>query len=151
MSLGTRTSKRGRKPLVKEEKDLDLSLTDFSCPICLEVLIEPVKMPCSHELCLPCFKSMLDLTNFSCPMCRMRISSWSRYASNSNSLVNQERWEFIQKAFPIEIKNRIEGKTAQILTESIERQKKAFPNLRSNTTRNTAVNQARLKKSTKSI
>ena len=105
-----------------ESSDLNLSLNDCSCPICLEVLIEPVRMPCNHELCLPCFKAMTDKTNFLCPMCRMRISSWSRYAANTNNLVDTKRWEQIKKAFPVEIKNRIEGKTAQLLAQSIKNQ-----------------------------
>ncbi len=35
---------------------LSMSISDCTCPICLEILIEPVVMPCNHELCLPCFK-----------------------------------------------------------------------------------------------
>ena len=46
----------------------NLSITDCSCPICLEILIEPVVLPCKHELCLPCFKDMMDQTNFLCPL-----------------------------------------------------------------------------------
>jgi hypothetical protein len=103
-----------------KRQSLNLSISDCTCPICLEVLIEPVRMPCTHELCLPCFRAMTDQTNFLCPMCRMRISTWSRYASNTNTLVNMERWEQIQRAFPTEIKNRIEGKTADILAQSLK-------------------------------
>lgn len=51
-----------------EKNKHNLSITDCSCPICLEVLIEPVVLPCKHELCLPCFKDMMDQTNFLCPM-----------------------------------------------------------------------------------
>lgn len=99
--------------------NMNLSISDCTCPICLEVLVEPVKMPCSHEVCLPCFKAMIDQTNFLCPMCRMRISTWSRNASNNNTLVNTERWEQIKRAFPSEIQNRIEGKTAMLLAQSM--------------------------------
>ena len=63
----------------------------------------------------------MEKTNFLCPMCRMRISTWSRNASNSNSLVNIERWSQIKKAFPIEIKNRMEGRTAKLIAEEIKR------------------------------
>ncbi|CAF0800708.1 unnamed protein product [Brachionus calyciflorus] len=111
---------------IQNEQFLDSTISDCTCPICLDILVEPVTMPCNHELCLPCFKSMTDLTNFLCPMCRQRISTWYRNAANSNTLVNQERWNFIQKNYPIEIKNRLEGKTAQILTEQIEQQKKGI-------------------------
>jgi len=97
---------------------LNRSLTDFTCPICLEVLVEPVQMPCNHELCLPCFKTITDKVNLLCPMCRMRISSWSR--ANANSLVNKERWKEIQTLFPKEIKDRLEGKTAIRLTKELK-------------------------------
>jgi hypothetical protein len=111
--------------LASSQKQLNLSISDCTCPICLEVLVEPVKMPCTHELCLPCFKAMTDQTNFLCPMCRMRISTWSRNASNSNTLVNQDRWEEIKRAFPVEIQNRLEGKTAILLAQSIKMQAEA--------------------------
>lgn len=54
--------------LKQSENIQNLSITDCSCPICLEILIEPVVLPCKHELCLPCFKDMMDQTNFLCPM-----------------------------------------------------------------------------------
>jgi len=101
---------------------LDLSITDCMCPICLEILVEPVVLPCKHELCLPCFSGMTDKTNFLCPMCRMRISTWSRTASNSNTLVNKQRWEQIKKAFPNEVSDRLEGKSAAKLAASIEKE-----------------------------
>lgn len=138
MSLKRRASTRSsfRKPVSKAKPDpiiekiepltLDCTLSDVTCPICLDICIEPVTMPCSHELCLPCFKSMTDLTNFLCPMCRQRISTWYRNAANSNTLVNQDRWKFIQNHFSKEIKNRIEGKTAQIIAKEIEDQKKGI-------------------------
>ena len=109
----------------KQDDSLNLSLNDCSCPICLEILVEPVQMPCHHELCLPCFKSMIDQTNLLCPICRLRISTWSRNASNSNTLINQARWEQIQRKFPNEIKVRMEGKTAQVISDSIEKYKKS--------------------------
>lgn len=71
------TKKSDRKPLAtsplinslkNSESVQNLSISDCSCPICLEVLIEPVVLPCKHELCLPCFKDMMDQTNFLCPM-----------------------------------------------------------------------------------
>lgn len=100
-------------------KDLNTSLSDVSCPICLEVLIEPVRMPCKHEICLECFNTMLDKTNLQCPMCRMRISTWARTATNNNTLVDQDRWKFIQTHFATEIRNRREGKTAADLMETV--------------------------------
>jgi len=104
------------------QQSLDLTLSDFSCPICLEVLFEPVRFPCNHEVCLPCFKDMTEMTNFLCPICRMRISTWSR--THSNSLVDMKRWKEVKQAFPTAVQNRIEGKTATLLAEQIETEKK---------------------------
>lgn len=126
------TKKSDRKPLAtsplinslkNSESVQNLSISDCSCPICLEVLIEPVVLPCKHELCLPCFKDMMDQTNFLCPMCRMRLSTWARSAAKQNALVDKDRWSQIQKQFSSEIKLRMEGKTAQIISEEIKKQK----------------------------
>lgn len=118
-----RSSKGPLTQIQNLEETFNLSITDCTCPICLEILVEPVVLPCKHELCLPCFSGMTDKTNFLCPMCRMRISTWSRTASNKNTLVNKERWDQIQKAFPNEIKDRLEGKTAAKLAASIDNDK----------------------------
>ena len=83
--------------------------TDFTCPICLQILIEPVVMPCDHEVCGPCFKQNVEEANFLCPLCRMRISSWARRNSRNGTLVNVKRWEQIQKLFPDRCQKRLRG------------------------------------------
>lgn len=98
-----------------------VSLSDFTCPICLEVITEPVQMPCKHELCLPCFEQMTDITNYQCPMCRMRISTWYRNAANAGTLVNKAREQLIQRLFPREVALKQQNKTAEVLAESIEK------------------------------
>lgn len=60
-------------------------------------------------------------------MCRMRISTWSRTATNSNTLVNVERWEWIKKTFPDEVKDRMEGKSAEKYAKLIESEKNSKP------------------------
>lgn len=89
--------------------DISISLSDFTCPICLQILIEPVIMPCEHELCGPCFKKNVEEANFLCPLCRMRISSWARRNSRNGTLVNSKRWEQIQKLFPENCRKRLLG------------------------------------------
>lgn len=89
--------------------DISISLSDFTCPICLQILIEPVIMPCEHELCGPCFKKNVEEANFLCPLCRMRISSWARRNSRNGTLVNSKRWEQIQKLFPEKCRKRLRG------------------------------------------
>ena len=59
------------------------------CPVCLELLEDPVSLPCSHEFCLDCYKNSLESANFHCPLCRKRFSSWSR--RNVTDPVNKKR------------------------------------------------------------
>ncbi|ELU16865.1 hypothetical protein CAPTEDRAFT_89528, partial [Capitella teleta] len=87
----------------------NLRFSDCACPVCLSVLIEPVTMPCDHELCMPCFKQNVEEANFTCPLCRKRISTWVRRATRTNSLVNTKRWCQIQKAFPDKVQKRLQG------------------------------------------
>ncbi|XP_006813205.1 uncharacterized protein LOC102803140 [Saccoglossus kowalevskii] len=87
----------------------DLQLSECLCPICMSILIEPVTMPCSHELCMPCFRENVEQANFTCPMCRVRISSWARKKTREKKLINQKRWESILSAFPEKCRRRIEG------------------------------------------
>ena len=85
------------------------SLEENTCPICMYILIQPVTMPCNHELCLPCFKQNVEEANFCCPMCRLRISTWTRKASRNKALVNQERWKEIMRLFPERVNKRLNG------------------------------------------
>ena len=86
-----------------------LCLEDVTCKICLELMIEPVSLPCHHKLCFPCYESCVQKSNLCCPMCRKRISVWCRQATKSNSVVNQELWERIKAQFPDQVKLRCEG------------------------------------------
>lgn len=89
---------------VKEESSLNVK--DFTCPICLEILIEPVVLQCKHELCLQCFNPYLENASLTCPLCRIRISVWARIHGKENTLVDTNRWELIQKHFPEHINRR---------------------------------------------
>ncbi|CAH1781173.1 unnamed protein product [Owenia fusiformis] len=86
------------------------SLFECTCPVCMYILIEPVTMPCNHELCMPCFKKNVQETSLLCPICRTRIATWSRRASKTNSLIDYNRWKQIQELFPTRVRNRIEGR-----------------------------------------
>ncbi|XP_057593942.1 E3 ubiquitin-protein ligase RNF168 isoform X2 [Hippopotamus amphibius kiboko] len=85
------------------------SLWECQCQICVEILIEPVTLPCNHTLCKPCFQSTVEKTNLHCPFCRRRVSSWARYRTRTNSLVNAELWAVIQKHYPKECQRRASG------------------------------------------
>ncbi|XP_074534743.1 E3 ubiquitin-protein ligase rnf168 [Halichoeres trimaculatus] len=86
-----------------------LSLDDCRCPVCLEILIEPVTLPCIHTFCKECFLQAVDQASLLCPLCRKRISVWCRKNSKNNTLINQQLWTNIQKAFPDLCERRLRG------------------------------------------
>ncbi|NXJ27869.1 RN168 ligase, partial [Dicrurus megarhynchus] len=92
----------------KKSKD-PLSLSDCLCQICMEIFVEPVTLPCSHTLCNSCFQMTVEKASLSCPFCRRRVSSWARYNTRRNTLINWELWEKIQKNYPEECERRING------------------------------------------
>ncbi|XP_061883943.1 E3 ubiquitin/ISG15 ligase TRIM25-like [Entelurus aequoreus] len=53
----------------------DLNAAEFSCSICLEVLKDPVSIPCGHSFCQSCLTSYWDSQMVcSCPHCRATVS-----------------------------------------------------------------------------
>ncbi|XP_066097014.1 E3 ubiquitin-protein ligase RNF168 [Saccopteryx bilineata] len=90
-------------------KDAVPSLSECLCGICMEILIEPVTLPCNHTLCNACLQWTVENANLCCPFCRRRLSSWKRYHTRRNSLINEKLWEIIQKHYPKECKLRASG------------------------------------------
>ena len=50
-----------------------VTLEKFSCPICLEIMVEPMLTPCGHAFCRPCIEESLLHKN-ACSLCRESIS-----------------------------------------------------------------------------
>ena len=87
----------------------ELTLADVTCSICLSLMMEPVKLPCDHVLCHPCFSSTLDHANLVCPLCRTRISVWCRRATKTKTIVDQDLWSIIQTRFPDHVESGLRG------------------------------------------
>ncbi|XP_043557708.1 E3 ubiquitin-protein ligase rnf168 [Chiloscyllium plagiosum] len=77
-----------------------LSLAECLCPVCQELLAEPVTPPCGHSLCLGCFQQTVAISNLNCPLCRRRLSNWARGKARDGTLVNAELQERIQQQYP---------------------------------------------------
>ncbi|XP_049916601.1 E3 ubiquitin-protein ligase rnf168 [Epinephelus moara] len=93
-------------------KGRELSLDDCRCPVCLEIFMEPVTLPCTHTFCKECFLETVDKATLCCPMCRKRVSTWARLNSRNNTLVDQQLWTHIQTAFPLQCQRRLSGQDA---------------------------------------
>ncbi|KAM9820272.1 E3 ubiquitin-protein ligase rnf168 [Neosynchiropus ocellatus] len=86
-----------------------LALDDCVCPVCLEIFLEPVTLPCTHTFCKSCFLESVDKSTLCCPMCRKRVSTWVRHNSRNGTLVDQPLWEQIQSQFPDQCQRRQSG------------------------------------------
>ncbi|EGI61894.1 PREDICTED: uncharacterized protein LOC105149564 [Acromyrmex echinatior] len=92
----------------------DVHLRDLTCPICRGILIEPVTLPCTHNLCLRCLQGTFEHNSLTCPLCRVRVGSWLRTATKSETLVNHGLWQLIRSKFPKEVENKHNGEEGDL-------------------------------------
>ncbi|XP_016525746.1 E3 ubiquitin/ISG15 ligase TRIM25-like [Poecilia formosa] len=55
------------------QANISVTESQFRCPICLDILRDPVSIPCGHTYCMVCISNywdQADLGQFSCPQCR---------------------------------------------------------------------------------
>ena len=81
----------------KDEKNSfeSLKADDLQCPICIEMVTEPIRLRCNHLLCRECFEKLVELSSRKCPKCRKWIGG-TRQISN---LLDTSLWNYIRKKF----------------------------------------------------
>ncbi|KAI4895456.1 hypothetical protein NFI96_025752, partial [Prochilodus magdalenae] len=61
------------------EARMSVDQDQFSCPVCLELLEDPVTIPCGHRYCMVCVNRHWDQDDergvYSCPQCRETFTS----------------------------------------------------------------------------
>lgn len=59
------------------QANISVTESQFKCPICLDILNDPVSIPCGHTYCMVCMNSYWDQAEsgpYSCPQCRETFS-----------------------------------------------------------------------------
>ncbi|XP_073678209.1 E3 ubiquitin/ISG15 ligase TRIM25-like [Garra rufa] len=71
--------------------EASVSTEQFSCPVCLDVLKDPVAIPCGHSYCKSCITDHWNQEDekrvYSCPQCRQTFSP--RPALDKNTILDE--------------------------------------------------------------
>ena len=90
-----------------------ISFEEYSCPICYELLLEPLRLPqCHHVLCRSCCVKMLrnKPTSRTCPICRGEIPKTydAENADIDNDLKANAQLYFPFESTKLSIQNKLE-------------------------------------------
>ncbi|KAL3097995.1 hypothetical protein niasHT_027540 [Heterodera trifolii] len=99
------TLKKGEDDQLLKRSDLiDTLSTEFSCPICLDLLKNTMVTECLHRFCSECIKKCIYKGNRECPTCRKKIISKRnlRADPNMDKLIDKiwpdrEQYEALQR------------------------------------------------------
>eukprot|EP00930_Biecheleria_cincta_P056928 TRINITY_DN42947_c0_g1_i1.p1 TRINITY_DN42947_c0_g1~~TRINITY_DN42947_c0_g1_i1.p1 ORF type:complete len:397 (-),score=22.92 TRINITY_DN42947_c0_g1_i1:70-1182(-) len=83
----------------------------FSCAICLEILCEPLLLPCSHAFCRSCLICHTARGNH-CPLCRQQVPDTF---NAKTAEIHTELEEQAKRLWPAEYARRLEERSARVL------------------------------------
>ena len=90
-----------------------VSMDDWECPVCCELLYKPVVPPCGHPFCFWCAHRSMSYTSVSkCPLCRSEYTHLPR--------VSELLHAFLMRAFPDAYREREEETCAFEQEENME-------------------------------
>lgn len=62
---------------------------ELSCPLCLDLLFNPVSTPCGHQFCRLCISRARGVGHSSCPLCRRLLSGFDPYTTKIDAGINR--------------------------------------------------------------
>ncbi|XP_023662923.2 E3 ubiquitin-protein ligase RNF169 [Paramormyrops kingsleyae] len=89
-----------------------LTQDDACCPVCRDVFVGPVTLPCRHSLCSACFRQKVERSSLRCPLCRLRLSGWAR---------DSGQWDRVRRSYPERCRRRMEQREGEAPAEVIFR------------------------------